>query len=98
MELLELIGVSLLIAAASGATMGLYLAAVNQYIPVLSVRKSFITNVVVTLSFFLPVAIQRFATDDPTLRPVAWTALGILYLVFSMTADVSNYIICHRRK
>jgi len=98
MDVLELMGISLLIAAASGSTMGLYLAAVNQYIPVANVRKSVITNIVVTASFFIPIALQRIVTDDPTLTPTAWVALAFMYLTFSMTADAVNYILCHRSK
>ena len=98
MNVIELMGISLLTAALAGVTMGHYLAAVNHYIPVRSVRKSIITNIVVTVSFFLPIALQRAATDDPTLNSTAWFALGIMYLVFSTTADVVNYAICRRKK
>jgi hypothetical protein len=97
MNVLELMGLSLIVAAVSGMTMGLYLAAVNHYIPTRSLRKSTITNVVVTVSFFLPIALQRIVTDDPSLNSTAWFALGFLYLAFATAADVTNYIICHRR-
>lgn len=98
MNVIELMGISLLTAVAAGATMGHYLAAVNRYIPVRSVRKSVITNIVVTVSFFLPIALQRVVTDDPTLSPTAWIALGIMYLAFSTTADAVNYVLCRRKK
>ncbi len=97
MNIIELMGLSLIVAIASGTSMGLYLAALNRYVPVRSAQKSLINNVVITGSFFIPIALQRVATADPTLPPVAWVSFGLLYLAFSTAADVTNYIWCHRR-
>lgn len=98
MDVFTLVGISFLTAAAAGATMGLYLAAVNNFIPVRSLRKSLITNLVIAISLFLPLALQREFTGDANLGVAAWTGMGLIYITFAMTADVVNYLICHRSK
>lgn len=97
MEFFDLLGVSLLVAALSGITMGLYLSAVNGFAPVAQPGKALTTNIVVAFSFFLPIAMQRVLTGDPTLDAVAWSALIFLYLVFATCADLTNYLICRYR-
>lgn len=92
-----LVGLSFFTAAVSGATMGVYLAAVNKFIPVVSLRKALITNLVIALSLFFPIALQRELTGAANLGVVAWTAMGVMYLTFATAADVVNYIVSHRR-
>lgn len=98
MDVFTLVGISFLTAAGSGATMGLYLAAVNKFIPVRDIRKSLITNIVIAVSLFLPVALQREFTGDANLGVVAWVGMGLIYLTFAMTADLVNYWLCHRKR
>jgi len=94
-EIIDLVGISGLVAMFSGISMGWYLAALNQYVPVRSVRRSLITNVVASISFILPVALERTITQHPNLQPDQWFVMWALLMTFMMAADVSNYIICH---
>lgn len=95
--LVELIGISGWIAMFSGITMGWYLAAINGFIPVRSLKRSLITNFVASVSFIFPIALERTITDSPSLEPSAWTAMWLLLITFMMAADISNYILCHYR-
>lgn len=93
-EVIELIGVSWVVAVATGISMGWYLAALNRYVPVLSVKKSLITNFVAAVSFIVPIAIERAYSAHPNLRPEQWFVMWFLLITFMMTADIANYVIC----
>jgi len=93
-QLIDIIGVSFLVAVVTGMSLGLYLAAIHSFVPIRSLRRSLITDAVIGLSFFLPLAIQRVVTESPTLGPVAWTGFTVLWLAFAFTADTMNYVIC----
>ncbi len=95
--LVDLIGVSAVTALITGAMLGLYLAAVNKFVPTRKLRRSLVNDIVIGLSFFLPVAIQRDLLDVPTLDYTSWFALMVIWLIFSITADVVNSIICHHK-
>jgi hypothetical protein len=92
-SLIEILGLSLATAVITGISMGWYLSAVNKFTPPGNVRKSYINDVVIGFSFFLPIAIERSLLAEPNLGPTAWVACGILWLTFSLTADTSNYLI-----
>jgi hypothetical protein len=91
---LGLASVSLAVAFFTGISLGLYLAAIHRFIPTTSLTRSLITDGVIGLSFFAPLAMQRLLSNSPSLTPEAWFAFILLWLVFSITADVSNYLFC----
>lgn len=98
-SLIDKIGISFFTALICGVGLGVYLAAINNYIPVRSIKKSYITNAVIGLSFFLPIFLQRALSQTPDIVNSAdrWAAAFILWLVFSTTADAVNWIICQWR-
>lgn len=97
-DLIALVGISGFIAMFSGISMGWYLAALNHYVPVKSLKKSVITNIVGSVSFIFPIAFERTLTGSPTLHPTQWVAMWALLVTFMMAADLSNYIICMVRR
>ena len=97
-EIIDIVGVSFFVALLTGMSMGWYLAALNRYVPVLSIRRSLITNFVGGVSFILPIAMQRTVTTDPNLEPTAWFAMWFLLIVFMTSADITNYVICMAKR
>lgn len=93
-SLVDIIGVSALVAVVTGASLGLYLGAIHSWVPVNNLRRSLITDVVIGLSFFVPLALMRIVTSDATLAPVAWVGFTLLWFMFSLTADTTNYVVC----
>ena len=96
MELLHAIGISFAMAPVLGAMAGIYLASVYGFKRVKNLRRPVINNIVITLSFFVPIFIQRLLTEQAEIAgDVAqrWAAAAVLYLVFAMTADITNYLV-----
>lgn len=95
MELLNAIGISFMMAPVLGAMAGIYLASVYGFKRVKNLRRPVINNIVITLSFFVPIFVQRFFTEGPVSGEVSqrWAAAAILYLIFAMVADVTNYLV-----
>ncbi len=96
MELFNAIGISFIMAPILGAMVGVYLASVYKFKRVRSLRRPVINNIVITMSFFLPIFIQRLLTEQTQIAgEVAqrWAAAAILYLIFAMTADATNYLV-----
>lgn len=92
-EFLQVTGV---VAIITGAMLGFYLAAINRFIPVRSLSKSLMTNIVTATSFFIPLFLLISTLPGGSERGDRWIAAFILYLMFSTTADVSNWLWCHR--
>lgn len=94
-HLFSAIGISFLMAPVLGAMAGIYLASVYEFKRVRNLRRPVINNIVITLSFFVPIFIQRLLTEGPIAHEVSqrWAAAAILYLIFAMTADVVNYFV-----
>lgn len=93
-QLVDLIGYSFFVALGCGFTMGVYLAALNQYIRVRSLHRSVITNLVAATSFLFPIALQRDVTEVDNLKWGVWVAMWFLMVVFTMTADLTNWWVC----
>lgn len=96
MELFHAIGISFIMAPILGAMVGVYLASVYGFKRVRSLRRPVINNLVITLSFFIPIFIQRLLTEQAEIAgDVAqrWAAAAVLYLVFAMVADATNYVV-----
>jgi hypothetical protein len=97
-DIISIVGLSGFVTLVAGAGLGVYLAAVHSFVPVRRVRRSVITDVVVGLSFFIPLALMRVLFGQPTLGPAAWIAFTLLWFTFSITADLTNYAVCRWRQ
>lgn len=85
---------TLLLVVITGGMMGFYLASINGFVRVRSLRRSLITNVVAATSFMYPIAMQREFTSDSNLSWSVWLAMWVLMLVFTTMADVANWLFC----
>lgn len=96
-DALALIGVhTVLLAIITGAMMGFYLASINGFIRVRSLRRSLITNLVAATSFLYPIALMRELIHVDNLSWVVWFAMWLLLIAFTMTAEIANWLFCHR--
>lgn len=89
----EFLHITTAVAIITGSMLGFYLAAINGFAKVRSLSKSLITNLVTGLSFFAPL-FWYFISLGENERADRWFAALVLYVVFSTTADVSNYVWC----
>lgn len=98
-EALNTIGLAtFLLVVVTGTMMGYYLASINGFVRVRSLRRSLITNLVAATSFLYPVALQREFVNSDNLAWSVWLAMWLLFVVFTMLAGIANWVLCKYRE
>lgn len=74
------------------------MAAVNGFIPVRHLSRSLVTSAVVGLSFFIPLAVQQALLGSSIVAVTGLIPLVVLYFMFAASADLTNFIVCRKRR